>query len=280
MFLHLFPINAFLPDYIIQKALAALDRNFSDSKLYKTKWNIAYDYADLNSGTEHLLFEKYPRLLNIIFVSVFYGFGLPLLPILIFVSLIISYIFDKIVVAFYHRKPPLYDDTLNVISIHFLKWAAFLYIAVSYWVLTNKQMFGNEILPIEYQAKIEDYNHHIFEIPDKIQQKIVLFVALSILFYLLIELIYHLLHPLFESTSNEELMEFEDLQPFHKALDSKSLQFWVNEERHIRQRLGYKYLFDSFYLKLRENLNEKNSARFADLDDYDSFKDYTVFEIV
>ena len=33
----IFPINAFLPGYIIQKGLAMLDRNFSDPKLYKTK---------------------------------------------------------------------------------------------------------------------------------------------------------------------------------------------------------------------------------------------------
>ena len=274
MFIQLiFPLNAFLPDYIIQKTLAILDRGFSDPKLYKTKWKIAYDYAELNSGTEHLLFEKYPRLLNIIFVSAFYGFSLPLLPILIFVSLIISYIFDKIVVALYHRKPPLYDETLNVISIHLLKWAAFLYIAISYWVLTNNQMFGNDLKPIEYQAKIEDFGHKVFEIPDKIQQKILLFVALAIFLYLLLDVAFHLLHQWCKITSDDDVLEFEDLQPFHKALDDKSLKFWVNEERHIRQRLGYKYLFDSFYQKLRDSIHEMNSARFVDIDEAD-FKDY------
>lgn len=147
-----------------------LDRNFSDKTLYKTKCNLAYDYADLNSGTEHLLYEKYPRLLNIIFVSSFYGFGLPLLPILIFVCLIISYFIDKIVIALYHRKPPLYDDTLNVVSIHLLKWAAFLYIAIAFWMLTNKQIFGNDLKPIAYQAQIEYYDHHILEVPDTYQE--------------------------------------------------------------------------------------------------------------
>ena len=38
MFIQLiFPINAFLPDYVIQKMLSILDRSFSDPKLYKTK---------------------------------------------------------------------------------------------------------------------------------------------------------------------------------------------------------------------------------------------------
>lgn len=256
----IFPINAFLPGYIIQKGLAMLDRNFSNPKLYKTKCSLAYDYANLNSGTDHLLYEKYPRLLNIIFVSSFYGFGLPLLPIVIFISLIISYFVDKIVVALYHRKPPLYDDTLNVISIHFLKWAAFLYIAVAYWMLTNKQIFGNDLKPIAYQAQIEFYDHYIFEIPDTPQECVVLVVALIILLILVIDLVFRLFSPLWETSNEEELMEFEDLPEFPKALDDKSLAYWVHEEKQIREKYHYKYLFDDFYQKISERykFNSKN----------------------
>lgn len=257
----IFPITYFVPGYIIQKGLAMLDRNFTDPKLYKTKCNLAYDYAEANSGTEHLLYEKYPRLLNIIFVSLFYGFGMPLLPILIFISLVISYFFDKIAVALYHRKPPLYDDTLNVVSIHFLKWAAFLYIAVAYWMLTNKQLFGNDLKPIAYQAQIEYFDHHIFEWPDTPQESVVLIVALLILLYCLINLVFHLIEPLFESTSDEELMEFEDLESFPKALNQRSLTFWVTEEKQIREKYGYKYLFDDFYQKISMRFNSANERK-------------------
>ena len=211
----------------------------------------------MNSGTEHLLYEKYPRLLNIIFVSSFYGFGLPLLPIVIFISLVISYFVDKVVVALYHRKPPLYDDTLNVVSIHFLKWAAFLYIAVAFWMLTNKQIFGNDLKPIAYQAQIEYYDHYIFEVPDTPQECVVLVVALIILIVCLVDLAYRLLSPCFETTREEDLMEYEDLPPFSKALNMKSLTFWVYEEKQIRQKYGYKYLFDDFYNQI---CNRYNSA--------------------
>lgn len=260
MFVQLiFPVTAFLPGYIIQKGLAMLDRNFSDPKLYKTKCNLAYDYAELNSGTEHLLYEKYPRLLNIIFVSSFYGFNLPLLPIIIFISLIISYIGDKLAVAYHHRKPPLYDDTLNVVSIHFLKWAAFLYIAIAYWVLTNKQLFTNYLRPIEYQAQVEFYDHKIFELPDTPQEIVVLIVALLILAYCLIDLIVHITKPFFHKTSDEELMEFENLQPFSKSLDSNSVAYWVTEEKQIRNKFGYKYLFDNLYAKLKDRYSSKSA---------------------
>ena len=247
----IFPLTMFAPDYIIQKGLSMLDRNFSNPKDYKTKCKLANDYAELNSGTEHLLFEKYPRLLNIVFVSLFYGFGLPILPILILIWLIVSYILDKLIVMFYHRRPPLYDDTLNKVSIEFLKWATFLYIAIAYWMLTNKQMFGNFLEPLEYQADIEQYEHYAFEIPEPWQQKLVLAVALWILAYCIINLLVTIIKPLVFSSSNEALLEYEGLVPFSKALAHKDFKFWLNEEKMIRERLGYKYLFDSFYDKLK-----------------------------
>lgn len=284
MFVQLiFPINAFLPGYVIQKALAMLDRNFSDPKLYKTKCNLAYDYADLNSGTEHLLYEKYPRLLNIIFVSSFYGFGLPLLPILIFICLIISYFVDRFVVAFYHRKPPLYDDTLNVVSIHLLKWAAFWYIAIAFWMLTNKQIFGNDLKPIAYQAQIEYYDHYIFEIPDTYQECVVLAIALLILAFLLFDLLYRLFSPFYETSNQAELMEFEDLPPFSRALDEKSLDFWVTEEKQIRDKYNYKYLFDDFFAKIRERHNsatERKTFRTKHPDHKEYISDATNYDLL
>lgn len=246
----IYPLTMFIPDLIIQRGLAMLDRNFSNPKQYKTKSTLAYDYAELNSGTEHLLYEKYPRLLNIVFVSTFYGFGLPILPVVILASLVVSYFLDKLIVMFYHRKPPLYDDTLNKVSIEFLKLAALFYISIAYWVLTNKQMFGNRLHPIEYQAKIETYDHYIFEMPDTVQETVVLFVVLFMMAYNIVNFLWIVLTPLFESTSDEEMMEFEDLTPFSQALNDKDTDYWYHEEKQIRSKLGYKYLFDSLYDKL------------------------------
>lgn len=50
-------------------------------------------------------------------------------------------------------------------------------------------------------------------------------------------------------------MEFEDLKVFSQSLDQKALHFWVNEEKIIRQKYGYKLLFDDFYKKIKDRLN-------------------------
>ena len=56
----------------------------------------------------------------------------------------------------------MYDDTLNKISVHFLKWGAFIYLAIAYWMISNKQMFGNDLTPKDYQDQVDVYNHNIY----------------------------------------------------------------------------------------------------------------------
>lgn len=160
----IFPIQNLIPDFAIQQGLAWFDRRFTNPKLYKTNCNTSVQYADLNSGAEHLLFEKYPRLVNIVMLSMSYAFGLPIFLVLTFICLVASYIVDKIIVAYYHCKPPMYDDTLNLTSVHFLKWGAFFYAAVGYWMISNRQMFNNELNAKEYQDQVVEHNHHLHHV--------------------------------------------------------------------------------------------------------------------
>ena len=114
-----------------------LDRNFTKQELYLTKSKTALQFADLQTGPENLFYEKYPRLMNMIFVSMFYGFGIPIFFVLTLVAFIISYIVEKYAVVRFYKKPPMYDDTLNINTAYFLKWGAFFYIAIGFWNLTN-----------------------------------------------------------------------------------------------------------------------------------------------
>jgi len=75
--------------------------------------------------------------MNLLFVSMFYGFGMPILFILSLISFIMSYLVDKFVVVLYYRKPPMYDDTLTKNAVYFLKWGGLIYLSIGYWHLTN-----------------------------------------------------------------------------------------------------------------------------------------------
>ena len=208
----IFPIQNLIPDIAIQQGLAWLDRRFTHPRLYKTHCTSALQYADLNSGAEHLLFEKYPRLVNIVMVSMMYSFGMPIFIILTFVCLMVSYIVDKIIVVYYHRKPPMYDDTLNNLSVQLLKWGAFFYIAIAYWMISNRQMFANDVVPRAYQDEIEEYNHYFNSPPHYSFQLAVRWVAIFIgLGLFLFDVFYLWLNMCLKSSSKMELQGKENL---------------------------------------------------------------------
>ena len=261
------PITIFLFWYFIQKALALIDRRFTDQKLYRTQCKLVYDYADLYSGTENELSDKYPQMLTISFLAIFYGFGLPLIPITVLIVLVVTYIFDKITAMLYHRKPPLYDNSLNKAWIFFLRWGVFCYAAIAYWMLTNKQMFDNVIDPITCKDDIEDYHHYPNEIPKKPQQVFLLIFTIGLFIVLFMHnFVVYVVCDIFETTDVEYTKEIEGLTSFSLSLQQKDMCLIAKEDKHRREHHAYKVLFDSFYNKISKRYNtieymQKNGSK-------------------
>lgn len=79
-----------------------------------------------------------------------YGAGIPILfPISLVALIILSYT-EKFGMAYYYRMPPNYDDDLNYGLIMDLLWFPLLYAGIGFWMFTNRQIFGNHVIPILY----------------------------------------------------------------------------------------------------------------------------------
>ncbi|CAI2376938.1 unnamed protein product [Moneuplotes crassus] len=286
----IFPIQNFLPDLVIQQGLAWLDRRFTSQKLYKTNCNTALQYAELNSGTDHALFEKYPRLVNIVMLSMMYAFQLPIFLILTFICLIFSYIFDKVAVAYYHRKPPLYDDTLNNVSVHIMKWGAAFYLCLCYWVVSNRQMFGNVLEPKHYQEEIDIYHHYIFVKDPYVFQSVLRWTAITLIVIFAAYDIFNLFSILFiSSSSKEELQSLEYLPDLTHCIPLKYIENALMEEKIIREKFGYKKMFDAtvqdFFRarmlrsgKIDRQLTSQGSLLFADATSFDILRQPNYYE--
>ena len=145
-------------------------------------------------------------------LSMMYAFGLPIFLILTLICLIISYIIDKIVVAYYHRKPPMYDDTLNKTSVHFMKWGAFIYLAIAYWMISNRQMFGNVLIPKEYQDQVDEYQHYLHsENPFRFQSILKWTAIILGILMAIYDIFIGYLNMCMRSTAKEELLSRENL---------------------------------------------------------------------
>ena len=80
-------INSILPyvglvtGFIIPRIKQGLDNKFSGDP-YKTKKTSMAAYKDLYSGAEYVIHFKYSGVLNIVYITMMYGMGMPILFVL------------------------------------------------------------------------------------------------------------------------------------------------------------------------------------------------------
>ena len=96
---------------------------------------------------------KYAALLNTIWVVFMFGLALPMLfPIAAF-TFFNYYLCEKLLLTYYYQKPPMYDEKLNSTALSWAKYAPLLMMSFGYWIMGNKQIFSNTIVPLEFTSK-------------------------------------------------------------------------------------------------------------------------------
>ena len=88
---------------------------------------------------------KYAAMLNVIFVTFMYGLAVPLLFPIACLFFIISYIVERLTLAYSFRKPPMYDDVLNKSAVSILKVAPLFMMFFGFWIMGNRQIFYNDV---------------------------------------------------------------------------------------------------------------------------------------
>lgn len=103
VFLSVFPhIGVFLGS-IKLNILRFYDRKWSSNKRI-TRQIIQKEYEELYTGPEFILQLRYSQILSQIFITLTFSPGLPILYLITFMSFIISYWVDKILILRYFKK--------------------------------------------------------------------------------------------------------------------------------------------------------------------------------
>lgn len=119
-------------------------------RMYHTKKSQIFEYVDLYAGPEYIVHYKFSQVLNISFVTMMYGLGLPMLfPIALF-SLFVIYCTERYQLAYTYRMPPVMDDKMTKNALELLSYTPLLFLVNSYWMLSNRQMFDNIVNKVTY----------------------------------------------------------------------------------------------------------------------------------
>lgn len=118
-----------------------------------------------------------------------FGYCMPVLYLVAFVSIVIQYFFDRYRIAYFYRKPPMFSIKLTLSVLSLMSLASTAGLCMLFWQYTNKQMFDNKIDPIEYDDEPRLSHHFISEIQwsklSLAQQFLVITILVMIVFHTL-----------------------------------------------------------------------------------------------
>ena len=81
--------------------------------IYVTKCTNMAKYKSIYGGAEYLIHFKYSEFLNLTYITMMYGLGIPMLFPVAALGMFIKYVSERIVLAYVVRQPPAMDDALT-----------------------------------------------------------------------------------------------------------------------------------------------------------------------
>lgn len=243
IFILLWPIIEAFMFFGLRMVGRIMDRGFSNDP-YKTKVTSIQGYVDMYSGPGYLMHYKYSALLTIIFVTMTFGFGIPILFPIAAIAILILYIVEKSMLYYAYKLPPMYDERLSQSVIKTLYWAPIFYLSFGFWMASNKQMLSNDNLETRERMVSPDVSDHTidgFLMGDCFQSPawpLALLCGILILNQIFGDSINHCLQKYFPNLIIGDVVIDEDIDNYFMALDEKDRAWATEENKYATEKLG------------------------------------------
>lgn len=178
---------------------------------------------------------KYAGMLNLVFVTFMYGLAVPLLFPITFLFFAVSYIIERVCLAYSYRLPPSFDDSLNKSALYIMKFAPLTMMLFGYWVMGNRQIFSNDVTSRTLKTDPVITNHKGYEV--MVNQDLPLFImsALLVIFLIASGFFKTILHYLGIISEEKEIEVDEQLGNYFNCLSNNVRKGWLIDELHMRK---------------------------------------------
>lgn len=251
MFNIYWPVVEFFVFFGMRSTFRLLDRSFSCDK-NRTKKTTIQQYVELYSGPVFFIHYKYSSILNITFVTMMYGLGLPILfPVAAF-ALLTLYCMEKLMLHYAYREPPMYDERLNKNALAILTWAPLLFLSFGYWMLSSKQLFGGDsegLTPIDFSDQPSKTSHSFTGVFSgaafnfaEVSAPLLLTFWLFLVLTLFRNMIYKALITVLPVLAIADFEVDEGLDNYFNTIDDKDREWSIKEEQNARDVLNMQIL--------------------------------------
>ena len=76
--------------------------------------------------------------MNVTFIAMMYGVGIPLLFPVAALNLAMTYVAERITLAYYKKLPPAMDDAMIKNALSIIKFSPLFLMINGYWMISNK----------------------------------------------------------------------------------------------------------------------------------------------
>ena len=161
----IFPLIEFLLFLIIRVIKRCIDqKSICPTDKYKTRAKTISDFEAIYSGPDFFVHYRLSFIVNIVFVTFLFGPGQPILFFVAFVGLVVTYISERIRMAYSYKKPPMYDSRLTAHTLKSLNYAVYFYAGSAAWLFSNQQVFRNKVPEIDGFTLYPLQGHHIVDL--------------------------------------------------------------------------------------------------------------------
>lgn len=134
-----YPILEFVMYWAIRWLYRAIDqRSCCTNNEKRSRAKTMQGFEATYSGPEFQIHWKYAYILNVVYVTCFFGPGLPILFPIGLCSLIVLYVVERLMVAYSYQRPPMYDSTINATTLRLLWLAPICYLISASWMYSNQ----------------------------------------------------------------------------------------------------------------------------------------------
>jgi hypothetical protein len=231
-----------------------LDRGFgSDS--YKTQMPTAQAYVDLYAGPVYLIHYRYSMILLHIGCAFMYGTCMPILYIVAFVAFIVLFINERVLVCYYYREPPSFDEEITMKAMNIIQWIPILALPIIFWQMGNRQIFETEVVQIDRASDVIMSNH---DLKNALSHTNPLYMTYNSgpFFLFVIIITYYVLKWLKEVILDDEEEDdqlCEGLSDYYDALEQTDKAVNIGSEKHYLERYKVRTFSEAQFDRLQKS---------------------------
>lgn len=241
---------------VVKESVILKIKNCVDTKCtnnpYKTTKRTLQAYKNVRTGKDMPIHFKYSDCLNITFLAMLYGLGMPIMYPMAAVIIMNQRVAERIQVAYNYRQPPAMDNSLSDSVMSIMKYAPIMLLFNGYWLMDNRQFFDNVW---HYKDKVTDNMWSDHKIVYRVCQSSPLFLmSMTCVILIVVQVVIpnELLLKWGFSMSQQDMEVDEDLPNFFTALMLSEAEKIVAENRQMMNEFGFE-LSESWLIEKLEN---------------------------